>query len=90
MVAKLEKGIWGRVLEHWDGLEPEAARGILQIKFAKPAIARMNKLAARARAGILTADERAELDFYNDFGRTIEILQSKARTTLKQRKASKR
>ena len=54
MVAKLEKDIWSRLLEEWDNLDPAAARGILQLKFGKPDVTRMNKLAARARAGNLT------------------------------------
>jgi hypothetical protein len=86
MVAKLEDKIWPRLLRQWDDLDPDAARGILQLKFGKSDIARMNRLSARARAGTLTNKEQSELETYMDVGRVIAILQSKARLALKRGK----
>ena len=91
MVAKLEKNLVQRVLDQcWDNLDPDAARGILKIRFSKPDIARINKLSELARAGSLTEAQEAELSTYNDFGRVIAIMQSKARMALKRRRGSSR
>lgn len=45
----------------------------------------MRELAARARAGTLTAEEQAEIDTYGRVGSLLSILKSKARRSLKQR-----
>ena len=42
-----------------------------------------DKLAAKARGGILTAEEERELDDYVAVGSALEFLKSKARTSLK-------
>jgi len=43
----------------------------------------MNVLAAKARQGTLSADEAEQLDNYRGVGRLLELLQSKARVSLK-------
>ena len=47
----------------------------------------MNSLAAKAREGTLSAKEVAQLDNYRDVGRLLELLQSKARLSLKRARA---
>jgi hypothetical protein len=44
---------------------------------------RADKLAAKARVGILTPEEERELDDYVAVGSALEFLKSKARTSLK-------
>ena len=44
---------------------------------------RVNELAVQARAGTLTAEERAELDEYERSTCLVELMQSKARLSLK-------
>lgn len=76
--------IWRRL---FDSLEPalsaEAARAILAIKFPQKDIARAQKLAAKARAGELTPDERFEVETYGELDCILGILQSKARMALR-------
>ena len=45
----------------------------------------MHDLAAKARAGKLTADEQAEVEAYSRISSLLGILKSKARRTLKPR-----
>ena len=66
------------------GLSSEAARAMLDFRLSKDDTVRVNDLAAKARAGDLTAEERAELDDYERITALLEIMQSKARLSLKQ------
>lgn len=66
----------------------EAAHAILRLKFNAADRARINALAAKNRAGKLTAAEDEELDNYIRVGQTLGILQSKARRSLKNNGAS--
>ena len=66
------------------GLSSEAARAMLNFRLSEDDTARVNDLAAKARAGDLTAEERAELDDYERITSLLEIMQSKARLSLKQ------
>ena len=45
---------------------------------------RVNELAAKAREGVLSANERLELDEYERVTALLELMQSKARLSLKQ------
>ena len=65
-------------------LPVEAARSILRFRLAPTDWERVNALAARARAGALTVEERAELDEYERITCLLELMQSKARLSLKQ------
>jgi hypothetical protein len=65
----------------------EAARAILHFRFSKRDQTRMNRLAAKNRAGKLTAEEEKELENYIRVGQTLGILQSKARQSLRARRA---
>lgn len=61
----------------------EAAESILRLEFLPPDTARMNELSAKAREGTLSADEQAEIEGYMRAGRLVELLQAKARASLK-------
>ncbi len=63
-------------------LSPEAARAIMRLDFSASDRARMNALAAKNRAGKLTAGDEQELNNYIRVGQTLGILQSKARRSL--------
>lgn len=63
-------------------LSADAARDILRLDFGKSDRRRMNQLAAKNRAGKLTAAEEEALDNYVRVGQTLGILKSKARRTL--------
>ena len=64
-------------------LSEEAARAILRLEFGAPDRTRMNQLAAKNRAGKLTAAEDEELANYIRVGQLLGILQSKARRSLR-------
>jgi hypothetical protein len=66
-------------------LPPQAAREILGLDFSDADKARMHHLAAKARAGTLTSDEQVEIDNYERAGHLLNLLQSKARRSLKGR-----
>ena len=66
------------------GLSADAARAMLKFRLGQHDNDRVNELAAKARAGDLTAAERAELDDYERITALLEIMQSKARLSLKQ------
>jgi len=61
----------------------EAARAILRFRLVQVDWERVNTLAAKARASVLTAEERAELDEYERITCLLELMQSKARLSLK-------
>jgi hypothetical protein len=84
MVANAASAILERVIQpRTPDLTPEAARGLLQLQFSPTDHARMTELTTRAREGRLTADEQEELDAYVEVGLLIDLLQSKARLSLK-------
>ena len=62
---------------------PEAARDILALDFDQADKDRMRQLSAKARAGTLTAEEDAEAGKYELVGHLLNIMQSKARRSLK-------
>jgi hypothetical protein len=64
-------------------LTPQAAEGILALGFSDEQKTRMQELAARARAGELTGDEREEAESFERISSLLGILQSKARMALK-------
>ena len=72
-VIRPDSGKWSR----------QAAESILEFDFPAADLRRMNALAAKAREGSLSAAQEAELDNYRDVGRLLELLQSKARLSLK-------
>jgi hypothetical protein len=64
---------------------PEAAREILTLDFDQADKDRMRELSAKARAGTLTAEEDTEAGKYELIGHLLNIMQSKARRSLKSR-----
>jgi hypothetical protein len=64
-------------------LTPEAAAGILQLKYSEADHARMAELAAKSNEGTLTSDERRELESYVFVGDVLSLLKSKARMSLR-------
>ena len=73
-VIRPDNGTWSR----------EAAESLLEFGFPPADLRRMNALAAKARQGTLSAREEAQLENYRIVGRLLELLQSKARLSLKQ------
>ncbi len=60
-----------------------ATKGILTLGFSPADKDRMHTLAARAREGMLTSDEQAEVEAYSRISSLLVILKSKARRALK-------
>jgi hypothetical protein len=63
-------------------LTPEAARKIVAQRADPEAQMRLDELAQRANEGLLTAEERAELEKIRATFHVITLLQSKARRIL--------
>ena len=63
-------------------LSSAAARGILRLEFSLPDKECMHSLAAKARAGILSDDEQAQIEAYSRISSLLGILKSKARRVL--------
>jgi hypothetical protein len=63
-------------------LAPEAARALLTLHLAKHDLDRADALAAKRCEGRITEREEHELEAYRMVGRTMELLQSKARLVL--------
>jgi hypothetical protein len=81
-----EVAILSRVVEpDKPTLSPEAARALLALDFSPADKARMRELSAKAREGTLTPAEQAATNSYERVGHLINILQSKARRSLKGR-----
>ena len=69
-------------------LTPEAARSLLDLRAPAAAQARIEELADRCTAGVLTPDEASEYDSYLAAGNLIAVLQAKARALLAKTPAS--
>jgi hypothetical protein len=65
------------------GLPEKLAAQILSLDFGGDDRARMDELAAKARDGTLTPEERVEMENYMRVGHFLSLLKSKARVTLK-------
>ena len=64
-------------------LPPESARAILELKFDQTAVERMNGLAEKNRADTLSEAERVEMEKYLRVGQFLNLLQAKARVSLR-------
>jgi len=83
-IANGEAAIWNRVMEpEKNGLSPEAARSLLELRFRKADKARMNHLARKNQEGLLSAKERQELEGYVKVGDVLSLIHLKARKSLK-------
>jgi hypothetical protein len=84
MVANAVSTILDRMIEPQSpNLTPDAARALLSIQFPDAERIRMSKLVEKAGLGSLNAAEKEELDGYMEVGLLIDLLQSKARLSLK-------
>ena len=63
-------------------LTPDAARSLLALRAPATAQARIEELAGKCTAGILSADEASEYDTYLSASNLIAVLQAKARALL--------
>lgn len=81
--------IWERVVDFQGKLSPTAARALLRLQFSEGDHARIHELSVKARAGLLSSDEEAELDAFERLGCLLDILHSKARLALKRRRVAR-
>jgi hypothetical protein len=81
-----EAQIWTRIVQpDEDLLSPAAAESLLRLKFAEQDIARMNDLAEKNRQGLLTEEERKDLESYVRVGDILTLLHLKARRAMDRR-----
>ena len=66
------------------GMDPHAARAILDLKFDKDATKRIRQLLQKNNRGTIAADERITLEKFLRVGKFIDLLQAKARLSLKE------
>jgi hypothetical protein len=79
-----EGAIWSRLLQlQTNGLSLGAARSLLRLDFAPEDKESMRELAAKAREGLLSADEGEEIRNYERVGNLLALMKSKARQRLK-------
>ncbi len=72
-----------RVLVPEKPLAKSVARSLAKLEFSEEDKARLNELAAKSRAGHVSADERREIDAYSWIGSLISIVKVKADSVLK-------
>jgi len=85
-IADSGVGVWERVIRFDADPSPAAARALLKLQFSDADRNRMSELAAKARAGSLTADEEQLTNTYERLGCVLDILHSKSRRVLKRRR----
>jgi hypothetical protein len=78
-----EAEVWLRILHPDDKLSPRVAQAILGLSFRDDDVQRMRELSAKARAGMLTAEENSQMDDFERAGAILSTLKSKARQVLK-------
>jgi hypothetical protein len=79
-----EAAIWRRVIRpETAGWTRAGAEAILQLDFQEGDHERMVELLERAKGGELSEDEARELENYRHVGTTLELMQSRARLSLK-------
>ena len=84
MYSANEAAILSRLIDpEMPSLAPEAARAMLKLDFALRDRERMVVLEAKSSDGLLSPQERAEMESYNHVGHILALLQSKARLSLK-------
>jgi len=79
-----EIAILSRVLEPEEPtFSPEAARSILAMDFGPQDRERMQELAAKARAGMLSSEEQCEIESYEKAGHVLSLMKAKAKVSLR-------
>jgi len=82
-----EAEIWMRVIQAEKGdLSAEAAREWLRLRLSNADVERVHDLSQKADEGDLTKQEEKELDAFLHVGSVLELLQAKARLSLKKNK----
>ena len=66
------------------GMDPGAARAILDLKFDGDANKRIRQLLQKNNRGTISAEERITLEKFLRVGKFIDLLQAKARLSLKE------
>ena len=61
----------------------ELAEALVQLRFSPKVVERLHELAARNRQGSLTEPERLLMEKYQRMGNLLNLLQAKARLSLK-------
>jgi hypothetical protein len=84
IVESREVAIWRRVIRpDAVGWTRDGAESILQLDFQKDDHERMVELLERGKNGELSPEEAEELENYRHVGTTLELMQSRARLSLK-------
>lgn len=84
VIESREVAIWRRVIRpETAGWSRAGAEAILHLDFPEDDHERMLELLERAKEGVLPPDEAAELENYRHVGTTLELMQSRARLSLK-------
>ena len=85
-IATADAAILARVLgPDRDTLSPEAAQALLQLRFDRGDLERLHELTTRNQDDALNLAERAELESYLRVSSFLDLLQARARLTLKSR-----
>ncbi len=88
LLENSEATMLARAFDARTGDLPEAAaRVLLRARLPDADMQRMVQLGERAQSGLLTLAERREAEAYDRVGLLIELLQSKARLSLKQHRS---
>ena len=66
------------------GLTPEAARTFLEMRFSKDAMKQIRRLLQKNNRGTITAGERVTLEKYLRVGQFLDLLQAKAKLSLRE------
>jgi len=89
MATVTEADIFSRLIDAANPtLTPEAAAGILQLKYSEADHARMEELAEKSNKGMLSPEERREFESYVFVGDVLSLLKSKARLSLRKQPAA--
>ncbi len=84
MAIVTEADVFSRLIDASNPtLTPQAAAGILQLSYSEADHRRMAELAQKSAEGLLTSDERRELESYVFVGDVLSLLKSKARLSLR-------
>ena len=76
--------VWNRAIQPGKGnLDPQIARGLLDLRLSARDRKRATALAEKASEGALTESEQNEMEAIRSVGATLELLQAKARRALR-------
>ena len=64
-------------------MKQEFAHAVLSVRFSDTAAGRIRKLLQRNNTGSITSDEKADLEKYIRVGQFLDLMQAKARLSLK-------